>query len=140
MNRRHFLPILPAAALLAGCKQDTTPKLKVGMEASYPPFEFKNENGELDGVDVRIAEALAAHLGLKLEISEYAFAGIIDALKGNQIDCIISAMTATASGFTLAPGAHRQPQALSTCHVHVRSARSRRPLARFARKRSCSPS
>lgn len=95
MNRRHFLPILPAAALLAGCKQDTTPKLKVGMEASYPPFEFKNENGELDGVDVRIAEALAAHLGLKLEISEYAFAGIIDALKGNQIDCIISAMTAT---------------------------------------------
>ncbi len=95
MNRRHFLPILPAAALLAGCKQDTTPKLKVGMEPSYPPFEFKNDSGELDGVDVRIAEALAKFMGLPLKIEEYTFPGLPPALMSGQIDCIISAMTAT---------------------------------------------
>src|SRR5262249_29166250 len=85
----------PAATFLTGCEQDKTPKLRVGMEASYAPFEFKNEKGELDGVDVKIAEALAKHLGLKLVISEYTFAGIITALQGDEIDCIISAMTAT---------------------------------------------
>jgi polar amino acid transport system substrate-binding protein len=94
MNRRHFLPILPAA-LFSGCGKDETPKLTVGMEANYPPFEFKNEKGELDGVDVRIAEALAAHVGLPLKINDYAFEGLIPALQGGQIDCIISAMTAT---------------------------------------------
>jgi len=94
MQRRSFLPLLPSA-LLAGCKKDDTPKLRVGMEASYPPFEFKNDKGELDGVDVRISESLAKHLGLPLKIEEYTFAGIIDALKAGQIDCIISAMTAT---------------------------------------------
>lgn len=94
MNRRHFLPLVPAAFLTA-CQQDNTPKLRVGMEASYRPFEYKNEKGELDGVDVRIAEALAKHLGLALKIGEYTFPGLIPALQGDQIDCIISAMTAT---------------------------------------------
>ena len=94
MKRRSFLPLIPAV-FLTGCgEEDKTPKLVVGMEASYPPFEFKNEKGELDGVDVRIAEALAAHLGLKLKIQEFAFEGLIPALQGGQIDCVISAMTA----------------------------------------------
>ncbi len=94
MTRRHFLPVLPAA-FLAGCGKDDSPKLRVGMEASYEPFEFKNDKGELDGVDVRLAEALAQHLGLPLKIEEYTFPGLIPALQGGQIDCIISAMTAT---------------------------------------------
>jgi polar amino acid transport system substrate-binding protein len=94
MTRRHFLPLLPAA-LLTGCGKVNEPKLTVGMEASYEPFEFKNDKGELDGVDVRLAEALAQHLGLPLKIEEYTFPGLIHALQGGQIDCIISAMTAT---------------------------------------------
>jgi polar amino acid transport system substrate-binding protein len=94
MNRRHFFPILPAA-LLTGCGKVNEPKLTVGMEASYEPFEFKNDKGELDGVDVRLAEALAKYVGLPLKIEEYTFPGLIPALQGGQIDCIISAMTAT---------------------------------------------
>lgn len=96
MKRRTFLPLVPAA-FLAGCgEKDTGPKLTVGMEASYEPFEFHNAQGELDGVDVRIAEALAKYLNLKLKIEEYTFPGLIPALQGGQIDCVISAMTATA--------------------------------------------
>lgn len=94
MKRRTFLPLVPAA-FLTGCGGDKTPKFRVGMEPSYPPFEFKNSSGELDGVDVKIAEALAAHLGLPLKIQEYTFPGLPPALQGGEIDCIISAMTAT---------------------------------------------
>jgi polar amino acid transport system substrate-binding protein len=93
MTRRCFLPIVPAA-LFASCTDDT-PKFRVGMEPSYPPFEFKNEKGELDGVDVRIAEALAKYVGLPLKIDSYTFDGLIPALQQGKIDCIISAMTAT---------------------------------------------
>lgn len=92
MTRRQFLPIVPAA-LMAGCT-DNTPKFRVGMEPSYRPFEYKNEKGELDGVDVRIAEALAKYIGLPLQIDSYTFDGLIPALQQGKIDCIISAMTA----------------------------------------------
>lgn len=94
MNRRTFLPLLPAA-LLAACKRESTPKLTVGMEMSYPPFEFKTPNGEPDGVDVRIAEELAKYLGLPLVLENYAWDGLIPALQSSRIDLIISAMTAT---------------------------------------------
>ena len=94
MTRRAFLPILPAG-LLGGCKRESTPKLIVGMEMSYPPFEFKTPSGEPDGVDVRIAEALAQYVRLPLVLENYAFDGLIPALQSGKIDLIISAMTAT---------------------------------------------
>lgn len=95
MNRRTFLPLIPAG-FLAACSGDTGPKpLVVGMDMTYPPFEFKNEQGEPDGVDVRIAEALAKYLGRELKLEAYAFDGLIEALKAGKVDVVISAMTAT---------------------------------------------
>lgn len=101
MHRRAFLPLLPAALLTACGKPETSgttatgKKLIVGMDMTYPPFEFKNEKGEPDGVDVKIAEALAAHLGRPLQLEAYAFDGLIPALQSGKIDLVISAMTAT---------------------------------------------
>jgi polar amino acid transport system substrate-binding protein len=100
MNRRTFLPLIPAG-LLAACGPGKKPRgmptdqLVIGMEMSYPPFEFKNEKGEPDGVDVRIAEELAKYLKLPLKLESYSFDGLIPALQAEQIDLVISAMTAT---------------------------------------------
>ena len=68
--------------------------LRVGTEPEYPPFEYVNEDGELDGVSIRMAEALAASLGRPLEIESVKFDALILALKSGKIDCIISSMTA----------------------------------------------
>jgi polar amino acid transport system substrate-binding protein len=70
--------------------------LVVGMDMTYPPFEFKNAKGEPDGVDVRMAEELAKKLGRPLKLESYAFDGLIPALQSGKIDLIISGMTATA--------------------------------------------
>jgi polar amino acid transport system substrate-binding protein len=69
--------------------------LRVGMELTYPPFETQNEKGEPDGVGVKMAEALAAHLGRPLRIVPMQFDGLIGALKTGSIDIVISSMTAT---------------------------------------------
>ncbi len=69
--------------------------LRVGMELSYPPFEMTDPAGRPIGVSVRLAEALAAHLGRELVIENIAFDGLIPSLKTKKIDCIISSMTAT---------------------------------------------
>lgn len=92
MNRRHALALLSAAAALPACsKKDNS--LVVGMDMTYPPFEFKNEKGDPDGLDVRMAEQLAKSLGQPLKLESYAFDGLIPALQSGKIDLIISGMT-----------------------------------------------
>ncbi|SIT47022.1 putative amino-acid ABC transporter-binding protein HI_1080 (fragment) [Paraburkholderia ribeironis] len=39
--------------------------LRVGLEGTYPPFDYKNASGELEGFDVDVAKAVAARLGVK---------------------------------------------------------------------------
>lgn len=65
------------------------------MELSYPPFEMQDKAGNPDGVGVKLAEALAKHLGRPLKIVPMDFSGLIPALKTNNIDLILSSMTAT---------------------------------------------
>jgi polar amino acid transport system substrate-binding protein len=95
MNRRKFLTLVPAGFLVA-CEREAGPRpLVVGMDMTYPPFEFKNEKGEPDGVDVRIAEALAKYLGRELKLEAYPFEGLLAAVPAGKVDLAISAMTAT---------------------------------------------
>ena len=104
MIRRHFFPLL-LAALLPACSEKpaggssgaaSAKPLRVGMDMTYAPFEFKNAQGEPDGVDVKMAEALAAKLGRPLKLEALPFEGLIPSLQTGEIDLAISAMTATA--------------------------------------------
>ncbi len=84
--------------LLSACSPNgqsggVTP-LIIGTDATYPPFEYKDESGELAGVDVDMGRALARHLGRPVEFRNIAFDGLITALQTGSVDIIISAMTA----------------------------------------------
>ena len=37
-------------------------KLKVGVEGTYPPYTYHDDNGELTGFDVEVAKAIADNL------------------------------------------------------------------------------
>jgi polar amino acid transport system substrate-binding protein len=95
--RRLLLAIaaLVIPALAAAASASAAEPLRVGMELSYPPFEMTDPAGRPTGVSVRLAEALARHLGRDLVIENIAFDGLIPALKTKKIDCVISSMTAT---------------------------------------------
>ncbi len=69
--------------------------LRVGMEAGYMPFELKNKNGEIVGFDVEIAKMMAEDMGVKLELVNTAWDGIIPALLTDKFDIIMSGMTIT---------------------------------------------
>ena len=94
MLGRRILAIIACFALAASAATAAEP-LRVGMELSYPPFEMTDPQGRPTGVSVRLAEALAKHLGRPLVIENIAFDGLIPALKTGRIDCIISSLTAT---------------------------------------------
>jgi len=91
MTARHFLLLL-LSTLAAGCARRDV--LVVGMDATYPPFEFVDEQGRLTGVSTAIGEAVARELGKPVEFKNLAFDGLIPALQTGRIDLIISSLTA----------------------------------------------
>jgi cystine transport system substrate-binding protein len=81
---------LPASAadLLAAVKARGT--LKVALEGTYPPFNYKEKNGELAGYDVDVARLVGARLGVKVEFVSSEWASILAGLSANKYDVIIS--------------------------------------------------
>ncbi|MDB5935958.1 MAG: cystine transporter substrate-binding protein [Massilia sp.] len=82
---------LPAAAadLLATAKARGT--LRIAMEGTYPPFNFKDpKTGELAGYDADVARLLAAKLGLKPEFVSTEWAAILAGLGAGKYDVIVS--------------------------------------------------
>ena len=69
--------------------------LRFGLEADYPPFEYKLPSGELAGFDIDVGNAICAKLQLKCMWVENAFDGLIPALKARKFDAVNSAMWAT---------------------------------------------
>ena len=82
----RIVAVLLASAALATHAADllddvkTRGTLRIGMEGTYPPFNYKNDKGELDGFDVDIAKALAAKLGVKPEFTTTEWSGILAGL------------------------------------------------------------
>lgn len=70
-------------------------KLVVGTEAQYAPFEFKDDKAQFAGCDIWLAQQIADELGVKLEVTDMAFDGIIPAVKSGQVDMGIAAFTVT---------------------------------------------
>ena len=47
-------------------------KLVIGVEGTYPPFTYHDDNGELTGLDVELGKALAEKLGVEVEFQPAA--------------------------------------------------------------------
>lgn len=69
--------------------------LRVGMDASFPPFEYVDGEGNLVGFDVDLARELAARLGVEPQfVANLPYDGLYDALTAGQVDVVISALYA----------------------------------------------
>ncbi len=87
--------ILVLCFLFTACL-DSGETLKIGVTPNYSPFEFKNQQGEIDGFDIEFVKELAKRLNLKIKwVSDYDFNGLIPALLDRKIDVIASSLSIT---------------------------------------------
>ena len=100
MNRMSIWLVL-ALVVLAGCaKQPEAVKyLVLGTSAEFPPFVSKSEAGEaageMVGLDVEIAMAIADKAGLPLQIENMEFNDLLPALAAGKVDLVMAAMPVT---------------------------------------------
>ena len=93
---KKILCLLLAVCMLccfAGCGSDNT--LTMGTNASFPPYEFVDDNGDFAGIDVEIAQAIADKLGMELEIKDMAFDSLITAAQNGSVDIVLAGLTVT---------------------------------------------
>ncbi len=65
------------------------------MSGVQPPLTMKNRDGELVGLDVDLARALAEAMNLELELVETPFADLLPGLARGRFDLVISSLTIT---------------------------------------------
>ncbi len=95
--KKLFTLLAAAVALSAfGASQSASAEtLRVGMECTYAPFNFKNASGELDGYDVDVAKGVAGLIGADLEFVCQKWDGMIPALLANKFDLVVASMSIT---------------------------------------------
>ena len=72
-----------------------SPTLKVAVEPTYPPFEFRSSSGELQGFDIDLIRAVGKAAGFGVEFQSLAFNGIIPALQAGTVDTAVGAISIT---------------------------------------------
>ena len=70
-------------------------KIIVGVDATFPPMESMNDNGDIVGFDIDFATKIAEDLSVELELKVLEWDLIFDALLDGEIDIIISSVTIT---------------------------------------------
>jgi len=73
----------------------TAEALRVGMECTYAPFNYKTADGELAGYDVDVANGVADLIGADIEFVCQEWDGMIPSLLANKFDLIIASMSIT---------------------------------------------
>jgi polar amino acid transport system substrate-binding protein len=85
--------VLSLLFTLCACSRSN--KLIIGTDATYPPFEFVDEKGEVTGVDIEIGKEIGKALGREVEFKNINFDGLQTALLTNALDLVISSVSAT---------------------------------------------
>lgn len=69
--------------------------LKVGVEGTYPPITYHDEDNVLTGFDVEVAKAIGEKLGVEVQFVEAEWDSLLLAIDSGRIDTVINAVSAT---------------------------------------------
>lgn len=67
--------------------------LVMGTNATFPPYEFVDDNNNIVGIDAEIAAAVAEKLGKELQIRDMEFDSLLTAVQSGAIDFALAGMT-----------------------------------------------
>lgn len=70
-------------------------RLIVGTNPEFPPFEYVNNDGEVDGFDVALMYAIGEKIGYDIEFVSMEFKSLVASVQTGNLDASIAGMTVT---------------------------------------------
>ncbi len=100
MRLTKLLPALAlglCAAMTTSARVDAKdwPTIRIGMDASYAPFESVDQSGKIVGFEVDYANAICAKIHATCSFQNQDWDGVIPALLSGKFDVIFSSMNIT---------------------------------------------
>jgi polar amino acid transport system substrate-binding protein len=71
------------------------PVIRVAMEGAYPPFNFLDQNGELQGFEVDLLKSLCDTMQAECVLVQHSWEGISKGLLNREYDAIMSSLEIT---------------------------------------------
>ncbi|MEM9601388.1 MAG: transporter substrate-binding domain-containing protein [Pseudomonadota bacterium] len=93
---KKMVQIAAAAALFSGAAFADHHTIRMGTEGAYPPYNFINDNGEVDGFERELGDELCARAELDCKWVVNDWDSIIPNLVSGNYDTIIAGMSVTA--------------------------------------------
>lgn len=101
-----MITILTIATLTIGCSSKVTQdkslelikekgKIVIGLDDSFPPMGYRDDNNDLVGFDIDLAKELSKRMGVKVVFKPVEWDGIVLTLVNKNIDLIWNGMTIT---------------------------------------------
>lgn len=67
----------------------------IGTNPTFPPFEYQDEKGEMEGFDLDLLRAIGEEEGFSVEFKSLSFESLVGAVKSGEIDGIAAGMSIT---------------------------------------------
>jgi arginine/ornithine transport system substrate-binding protein len=93
--RKLIVAASVALAMMAGVAHAQDRNLRIAFDVPYAPFEYKDDNGELTGFEVELAEAMCEEMNANCEFVIQAWDGMIPGLLARKFDLFMSSMSIT---------------------------------------------
>ena len=84
-----------AACVFAGGSAEKTDGYVFATDATWPPFEFIDENGNLTGFEVELMPLIGEHVGVTMTVENIPWDTIFAGLANGQYDGVASGVTIT---------------------------------------------
>ena len=84
-----------ASASTAGLTTVEAGKLTMATNATFPPYEMTTDSGEIEGIDVDTAKAIAEKLGLELQVDDMEFDAALLSVQQGKADIVMAGVTVT---------------------------------------------
>ncbi|MGM0954177.1 MAG: transporter substrate-binding domain-containing protein [Pseudomonadota bacterium] len=112
-----------ALAMMATGAQAQDRDLRIAFDIPYEPFEYRNDDGELTGFEVELADAMCEEMNANCEFVIQAWDGMIPGLMARKFDLIMSSMSITperaervnfSEPYYITPGGWFAPESFDT--------------------------
>ena len=86
-------PISPSPTTSIPSSQEGIGRIVFGTDATFPPMEYLDEQGQLTGYDIELGQQIAQELGISAEFKNIEWDRLFEDLLIYEIDAILSSVT-----------------------------------------------